>query len=151
RYRSRRGAPGAGAIAATRRTTPSPCISSSPSRPTGPAIPCSTTILRSATGCSTTEPHLAAGATVVKLAARVTSTHGCVMNSDRVAGIFLCISALVILIPVVRQIRDRRFHWREVWGMFVLVAGFVLVGVGFAFYQGTQQRWLSLIGLGAVL
>jgi len=73
------------------------------------------------------------------------------MNSDRVAGIFLFITALVILIPVVLQIRDRRFHWREVWGMFVLVAGFVLVGVGFAFYQGTQQRWLSLIGLGAVL
>jgi hypothetical protein len=54
-------------------------------------------------------------------------------------------------VPVVLQIRDGRFHWREVWGMFVLVAGFMLVGAGYAFFTGTGQRWWSFIGLGAVL
>lgn len=73
------------------------------------------------------------------------------MDSNSIVGVFLFITALVILIPVVLQIRDGRFHWREVWGMFVLVAGFVMVGSAYMFLGGQQQRWLSLAGLGAVL
>jgi hypothetical protein len=73
------------------------------------------------------------------------------MDSNGVIGIFLFVTALVILVPVVLQIRDGRFHWREVWGMFVLVAGFMIVGAGYAFFTGAGQRWWSLIGLGAVL
>jgi uncharacterized membrane protein YfcA len=73
------------------------------------------------------------------------------MDSNSVIGIFLFVTALVILIPVLLQIRDGRFHWREVWGMFVLVAGFLVVAIAFAFYEADGQRWLSLLGLGAVL
>ena len=73
------------------------------------------------------------------------------MESDSVVGAFLLLTAIVILVPVLLQIRDGRFHWREVWGMFVLVAGFVTVGVGFAFFAGGPRRLLSLIGLGGVL
>lgn len=73
------------------------------------------------------------------------------MESNSVIGIFLFVTAVVILIPVALQIRDGRFHWREVWGMFVLVAGFMMVGTAYMFFAGQDQRWLSLIGLGAVL
>ena len=73
------------------------------------------------------------------------------MESDTVVGTFLLMTAIVILVPVLLQIRDGRFHWREVWGMFVLVAGFVIVGIGFAFFAGGTQRLLSLIGLAGVL
>ena len=73
------------------------------------------------------------------------------MESNSIIGIFLFITAIVILIPVVLQIRDGRFHWREVWGMFVLVAGFMTVAAAYMFFAGQDQRWLSLIGLGAVL
>jgi uncharacterized membrane protein YfcA len=73
------------------------------------------------------------------------------MDSNSIVGIFLFVTALVILIPVLLQIRDGRFHWREVWGMFVLVAGFMAVGTGYVFFAGQEQRWLSLLGLGAVL
>lgn len=73
------------------------------------------------------------------------------MDSNSIVGIFLIVTALVILVPVLLQIRDGRFHWREVWGMFVLVAGFVMVGAAYMFLAGEEQRWLSLLGLGAVL
>jgi uncharacterized membrane protein YfcA len=73
------------------------------------------------------------------------------MDRNSIIGIFLFSTALVILIPIVLQIRDGRFHWREVWGMFVLVAGFAVVGTAYLFFAGQQQRWLSLFGLGAVL
>jgi uncharacterized membrane protein YfcA len=73
------------------------------------------------------------------------------VESNTMVGTFLLVTALVILVPVLLQIRDGRFHWRDVWGMFVLVAGFAIVGIGFAFFAGGQQRLLSLIGLGGVL
>jgi uncharacterized membrane protein YfcA len=73
------------------------------------------------------------------------------MERDTVVGTFLLVTAIVILVPVLLQIRDGRFHWREVWGMFVLVAGFVIVGVGFAFFADASQRLLSLIGLVGVV
>lgn len=73
------------------------------------------------------------------------------MESNSIIGIFLFITAIVILVPVALQIRDGRFHWREVWGMFVLVAGFMIVGTAYTFFGGQDQRWLSLTGLGAVL
>lgn len=73
------------------------------------------------------------------------------MDSNSVIGVFLLITAFVIFLPVVLQIRDERFHWREVWGMFVLVAGFIMVGCAYMFLGGKEQRWLSLAGLGAVL
>lgn len=73
------------------------------------------------------------------------------MDSNSIVGIFLFVTAFVILIPVILQIRDRRFHWREVWGLLVLVAGFMIVGLSYLFATGTQHRWISLFGLGAVL
>lgn len=73
------------------------------------------------------------------------------MDSNTIVGIFLVVTALVILIPVLLQIRDGRFRWREVWGMLVLVAGFMVVGTGYVFFTGQQLRSLSFLGLGAVL
>lgn len=73
------------------------------------------------------------------------------MESNSIIGVFLIVTSLVILVPVLLQVRDGRFHWREVWGMFVLVAGFAAVGGAYMFLAGQQQRWLSLLGLGAVL
>jgi hypothetical protein len=73
------------------------------------------------------------------------------MDSNTVIGIFLFITGLVILVPVLLQLRDGTYRLDEIWGMFVLVAGFAIVGTGYAFYEGSTLRWLSLIGLGAVV
>jgi hypothetical protein len=54
-------------------------------------------------------------------------------------------------VPVILQIRDGRFKLGEVWGIFVLVAGFVIVGIGYAFYAGATQQRIALGGLAAVL
>jgi uncharacterized membrane protein YfcA len=73
------------------------------------------------------------------------------MENNSAIGIFLMITGLVILVPVILQIREGRFRWQEVWGMFVLVAGFVLVGAAYTLYHGAVLRNLALVGLGAVL
>lgn len=73
------------------------------------------------------------------------------MENNSAIGIFLMITGLVILVPVILQLRDGRFRWQEVWGMFVLVGGFVLVGAAYTLYDGTALRNLAVVGLGAVL
>jgi uncharacterized membrane protein YfcA len=73
------------------------------------------------------------------------------MDSDSVIGIFLFITALTILVPVLLQLRDGTYQLREIWGMFVLAAGFAVVGTAYAFFDDRVQHWLSLIGLAAVL
>ncbi|HSJ08798.1 MAG TPA: hypothetical protein VK928_02765 [Longimicrobiales bacterium] len=66
-------------------------------------------------------------------------------------GVFLLVTALVILVPVVWQIREGRFTARQVWGIFVLVAGLASVGAGYAFFTDDAQRALTIGGLGAVV
>jgi len=66
-------------------------------------------------------------------------------------GIFLLATALIVLVPVIWQIRDGRFTARQVWGLFVLVAGLAVVGIGYAFFTDDAQRTLTLAGLGAVV
>ncbi|HUF50375.1 MAG TPA: hypothetical protein VMN60_06045 [Longimicrobiales bacterium] len=73
------------------------------------------------------------------------------MERNSAIGIFLIMTGLVILVPVVVQIRDGRYRWREAWGMFVLAGGFMLVGTAYAMYDGVPLRWLALTGLAAVL
>jgi len=73
------------------------------------------------------------------------------MESNYIIGIFLVITALMILVPVIMQVRDGRFKISEVVGIFVLVAGFVIVGIGYALYSGRMQQYIALGGLAAVL
>ena len=73
------------------------------------------------------------------------------METNTAIGVFLAITGLVILVPVLLQIREGRYRWREVWGIFVLVGGFLLVGAAYALYDGDALRRLALVGLAAVL
>jgi hypothetical protein len=45
-------------------------------------------------------------------------------------GIFLIISAVIVLFPVVMQLRLGESRIRDVWGYLVFIAGLVLVAVG---------------------
>lgn len=73
------------------------------------------------------------------------------MNSDKAIGIFMLVTSIVVLVPVVVQLREGRFRLREVWGLFVLVAGFATVGLAYTFYDGAMRQRIALIGLGAVV
>jgi hypothetical protein len=73
------------------------------------------------------------------------------MENSTAIGIFLMVTGLVILVPVILQLREGRFRWQEVWGMFVLVGGFLLVGAAYALLHGAALRNLAVLGLGAIL
>jgi hypothetical protein len=73
------------------------------------------------------------------------------MEQNRTMGFFLMATGLLVLVPVVLQLRARDYALREVWGYFVFVLGLFAVGFGYAFFEGADQRRLSLGGLAAVL
>ena len=73
------------------------------------------------------------------------------MSSDTAVGGFMLLTSVIVLVPVLLQLRDGRFRLREVWGLFVLIAGFATVGLGYAFYDGDVRERIALIGLAAVI
>jgi hypothetical protein len=73
------------------------------------------------------------------------------MNSNMAIGIFMLVTSVVVLVPVVLQWREGKFRLREIWGLFVLIAGFAVVGAGYAFFEGGMRQRLSFIGLAGVI
>lgn len=73
------------------------------------------------------------------------------MEQNRTMGFFLMATALLVLVPVVLQLRARDYALREVWGYFIFVLGLFAVGSAYAFLDGADLRRLSLGGLAAVL
>lgn len=73
------------------------------------------------------------------------------MEQNRTMGFFLMATALLVLVPVILQLRARDYALREVWGYFIFVLGLFAVGCAYAFFDGAELRKLSLGGLGAVL
>jgi hypothetical protein len=56
-----------------------------------------------------------------------------------------------VLVPVVLQLRSGEYGLRDVLGYLIFILGLFAVGVGYAFFEGPDQRNLALGGLGAVL
>ena len=66
-------------------------------------------------------------------------------------GFFLMATAVLVLVPVVLQLRSGEYGLRDVLGYLIFILGLFAVGVGYAFFEGPDQRNLALGGLGAVL
>jgi len=62
-------------------------------------------------------------------------------------GIFLLISAVVVLVPVVLQIRLGESRLRDVWGYIIFVAGLLVVATGDSTVGRAHQTRLALIGV----
>lgn len=62
-------------------------------------------------------------------------------------GIFLVISAFIVLFPVVLQLRLGESRLSAVWGYLVFVAGLLIVAIGDSFAGRAHQFELALAGV----
>ena len=62
-------------------------------------------------------------------------------------GIFLIISAVIVLFPVVMQLRLGESRIRDVWGYLVFIAGLVLVAVGDSALARELRLELAIAGV----
>jgi hypothetical protein len=73
------------------------------------------------------------------------------MGKSPAIGIVLGITALVVLIPVLLQMKNDGRRFTDVWGYFVFAAGLLGVAAGYAFFTGAPRTLLAVGGLAAAL
>lgn len=66
-------------------------------------------------------------------------------------GIFLMVTAVIVLFPVFLQLRAKEYAWRAVWGYLLFAAGLFSVGASYSFFDGSARRNLSIAGFAAIL
>jgi hypothetical protein len=66
-------------------------------------------------------------------------------------GFFLMATGVIVLFPVVLQVRGKEHGWRDVWGYFLFAAGLFTVGVAESFFEAVTRRDLTIAGFAAIL
>jgi hypothetical protein len=74
-----------------------------------------------------------------------------VIQQNKVVGVILGITALVVLVPVVLQMRTDGRRLRDVCGHLLFAAGLLCVAAGYGLFADSRQQYLAGGGLAAAL
>lgn len=66
-------------------------------------------------------------------------------------GVFLMVTAALVLVPVFLQIRAKEYGLRSAWGYLLFAIGLFSVGASYSFLAGEARRNLSIAGFAAIL
>ena len=66
-------------------------------------------------------------------------------------GVFLMITAVIVLFPVFLQIRAKEHGLRQVSGYILFSVGLFSVGVSYTFLETQARLYLSIVGFAIVL
>jgi hypothetical protein len=73
------------------------------------------------------------------------------MHSNRFAGYFMLVTALVVAVPVALQLRSRAADWKYAWSPILFVLGLATVGSAYAFGSAPHQKSIAVVGVAAML
>lgn len=73
------------------------------------------------------------------------------MDAERYAGYFMLVTALMIAVPVIFQIRKRESDFRHAWAPILFFIGLAVTGAAFAFIESDQQTSIAVGGVAAML
>ncbi len=73
------------------------------------------------------------------------------MAAERYAGYFMLVTALIIAVPVLFQIRARESDFRHAWAPVLFFMGLAATGVAFAFVTSDKQTSIAIAGVAAML
>ncbi len=73
------------------------------------------------------------------------------MGAERYAGYFMLVTALIIAVPVVLQIRSREADFRHAWAPVLFFIGLAATGCAFAFVHSDKQTSIAVAGVAAML
>lgn len=72
------------------------------------------------------------------------------MKTHQFAGYFMLVTAVLVAIPVILQLRAREADWKHAWSPVLFVLGLAVTGCAYAF--GAQnQRSIAIVGVAAML
>jgi LPXTG-motif cell wall-anchored protein len=73
------------------------------------------------------------------------------MDSERFAGYFMLVTAVIVAIPVGLQLRAREADWKHAWSPVLFVLGLAAIGAAYAFGAPQNQRSIAVAGVAAML
>ncbi|HEX6558823.1 MAG TPA: hypothetical protein VF021_05155 [Longimicrobiales bacterium] len=73
------------------------------------------------------------------------------MQADTFAGYFMLVTAAVVAVPVILQIRSREADWKHAWSPILFVLGLALTGAAYAFASTQYQKSIAVAGVAAML
>lgn len=73
------------------------------------------------------------------------------MGAEQYAGYFMMLTAIIIAVPVIIQIRAREADFRHAWAPVLFFLGLAATGAAFAFVQSDKQTSIAVAGVAAML
>ena len=73
------------------------------------------------------------------------------MQSEKFTGYFMLVTAMVVAVPVVLQLRAREADWKHAWAPVLFFLGLATTGVAFAFAAPPNQTSIAVGGVVAML
>lgn len=73
------------------------------------------------------------------------------MQTETFAGYFMLVTAIIVAIPVVLQLRAREADWKHAWAPLLFIAGLATAGASFAFVPAPNQTSIAVAGVAAML
>jgi len=73
------------------------------------------------------------------------------MGAEQYAGYFMLLTAAIIAIPVIFQMRAREADYRFAWAPVLFFLGLATTGVAFAFVHSDKQTSIAVAGVAAML
>lgn len=73
------------------------------------------------------------------------------MQAEKFAGYFILVTALLVAVPVVLQLRAREADWKHAWAPVLFFIGLAATGCAFAFTEPPIQTSIALGGVAAML
>lgn len=73
------------------------------------------------------------------------------MQAEKIAGYFILVTALLVAVPVILQLRAREADWKHAWAPVLFFLGLAATGSAFAFLAAPIQTSIALGGVAAML
>jgi hypothetical protein len=73
------------------------------------------------------------------------------MQAEKFAGYFILVTAALVAIPVVLQLRAREADWKHAWSPVLFFLGLAATGAAFAFTTDPNQTSIAVAGVAAML
>jgi hypothetical protein len=73
------------------------------------------------------------------------------MGAERYAGYFMLVTAVIVAVPVLLQIRTRESDFRHAWAPVLFFIGLAATGSAFAFFSPDKQTSIAVAGVAAML
>lgn len=73
------------------------------------------------------------------------------MQAEKFAGYFILVTALLVAVPVILQLRAREADWKHAWAPVLFFLGLAATGCAFAFLVAPMQTSIALGGVAAML